>query len=243
VQQAGDAHALDDGRPLGQCVLRGLAIAAGVAPPYGASARRALWERFGVAVDCVSSTCLVLGLRPQAGGPGASRLRMAADSGDPVHLTAWDIRRCSPAVAARTPVLVCENPRVLEAFAERHGGRFAVVCVAGEPNLVTLDVLRALGDGGAALRYHGDFDWPGIAIANRLRATVGIEPWHMSAADYRPAVRAGGPPLIGRPVAASWDSELGQAMREHDVAVHEEAVLGDLLEAAASGIHSLQLSP
>jgi uncharacterized protein (TIGR02679 family) len=229
VRYTGDAHGLDDGRPPAQVVLRGLAVAAGVDPPSAAAARRALWERYGVAVDAVSATCLVLGLRPPAEGPAARRLRMAADDGDPVHLTRWDLRRGSLAVAAGTGVLVCENPRVLEAFAERHGGRFAVVCVAGEPNIVTVDLLRALAGGGAVLRYHGDFDWPGIAIANRLRSTVGAEPWLMTAADYLRAVGPFGPLLLGRRVEPSWESELGREMDRQETAVHEEAVIEQLL--------------
>jgi uncharacterized protein (TIGR02679 family) len=56
------------------------------------------------------------------------------------------------------------------------------VCTSGQPALVVLDVLAALR--GAELRYHGDFDWPGIAIAHRLIATAGVQPWRMTAADY-----------------------------------------------------------
>jgi uncharacterized protein (TIGR02679 family) len=97
-----------------------------------------------------------------------------------------------------------------------------------QPTLVVLDVLAALT--GARLRYHGDFDWPGIAIANRLVAEAGVEPWRMGAAEYVDAVGSGGLPLTGAPVEPSWDPELGAAMRHHGVAVHEEAVLADLLE-------------
>jgi uncharacterized protein (TIGR02679 family) len=229
ARHTGDAHALDDGRPLAQAVLRGLAIAAGVDPPSGAAARRVLWERYGVAVDAVSATCLVLGLRPVSDGPAVARLRAAADDGDPVHLTRWDLRRGAPIVAAGTPVLVCENPRVLEAFAEAYGGRFAVVCAGGEPNGVTLDVLLALAQGGAALRYHGDFDWPGVAIANRLSSMAGARPWLMTATDYLRAVAPFGPPLCGRPIEPVWDPELGRTMESRGVAVHEEAVIEQLL--------------
>ncbi|MHA6630895.1 DUF2399 domain-containing protein [Pseudonocardia sichuanensis] len=58
----------------------------------------------------------------------------------------------------------------------------AVVCTSGQPALVVLDVLAALR--GAELRYHGDFDWAGVAIANRLRAMAGVRPWRMRGADY-----------------------------------------------------------
>lgn len=109
----GDAHALDDGTALGQVVLRGVAALTGQPVPALTTERRALWERVGVAADAVSATCLTLGLRPLGDDPLAARMITAADAGDPVHVTAWDLRRCSLAVAAGTPVLVCENPSAL----------------------------------------------------------------------------------------------------------------------------------
>jgi uncharacterized protein (TIGR02679 family) len=205
----GDAHALDDDRSLAYLVLRGLATASGEDPPGSAAERRALWERVAVQTDAVSSTCLTFGVRDGL-----------------AHLTPWDLKRSPVRIAPGTTVLVCENPRVLEAFAERRPAK-VVVCTAGEPNLVTLDVLRALRDGGAELWYHGDFDWPGIAIANRLVRALNVRPWRMTAADYRSAV-AKLPDrleLAGIPVSPDWDADLGRAMSELGTAVHEESVL------------------
>lgn len=224
----GGAHALDDGSAAAALVLRALAARLGEPPPASTTQRRALWERFGVQTDLVSTTCLTLGLRARGDAPVAARLALAADAGDPVHLTAWDLRRTVLAVPPL--VLVCENPRVLEAAAERYGGRVAVVCTSGQPALVVLDVLRALA--GAELRYHGDFDWPGVAIANRLVAEAGVRPWRMGAGEYLAALDGPRLPLTGTPVEPVWDSELGAAMRHHAVAVHEEAVLEGLLAAA-----------
>ncbi|TQM08988.1 TIGR02679 family protein [Pseudonocardia kunmingensis] len=224
VAAGGHAHALDDGTTAAALVLRALAVHAGEPVPTTTSGRRDLWERSGVRVDLVSATCLTLGLRGHTGSV-AARLGLAADAGDPVHLTAWDLRRCS----LRVPevVLVCENPRVLEAVAER-GGRTPVVCTSGQPALVVLDVLAALQ--GAELRYHGDFDWAGVAIANRLRAVAGVTPWRMTGADYERGLAGATLPLTGAPVEPEWDAELGAAMRHHRIAVHEEAVLSDLLD-------------
>lgn len=232
---AGGAHELDDGSPVAQVVLRALAAEAGEPLPASASARRRLWERFGVLADAVSTTCLTLGLRSTGGAATAQRLELAADTGDPVHLTPWDLSRAELRIVPGVPVLVCENPRVLEAVAQTHGGQVPVVCTAGQPALVVLDVLRRLSDAGALLRYHGDFDWPGIAITNRLIAEFGVQPWLMSAEHYLAALAGGGPArlsLTGNPVDPGWDDELGAAMRHHGVAVHEEAVLRDLLTAS-----------
>jgi uncharacterized protein (TIGR02679 family) len=237
AQLLGDAHALDQDRPAHQLVLRALAAAASVPVPSTAQARRRLWERHGVTADLVSSTCLTLGLRLAGESGLAVRLRAAADAGDPVHLTALDLRRAAGAqVDVAAPVLVCENPRVLEAIADRYAGRAPVVCTSGEPNTVVTTVLERLVASGCLLRYHGDFDWAGVAITNRLLGQFGVQPWLMRAEDYEAGLRAGSPALTGVPVEPAWDRELGAAIRLHGRAVHEETVLEALLQAVHVGL-------
>ena len=237
ARTAYDAHALDDDRRLSAVVLRALAARGQVDLPTGGSARRALWESAGVLADSVSTTCLTLGLRPSAGWGGSRRMAAYADTGVPLHLTWWELS-AGLALAPGQDVLVCENPRVLEAVAEAPVRGLAVVCTSGRPVLVVTELLLRLRVSGARLRYHGDFDWPGIAMANDLVTRVGATPWRMSAEDYlvAPASLALSGPVIG-PV---WDVELGAAMRHRGLAVHEEAVLATLLDAlrapdAASG--------
>jgi hypothetical protein len=149
------------------------------------------------------------------------------------HLTAWDLRRLD-SLENRSPVLVCENPAVLEATAERFGGTRPVVCASGQPALVVLDVLHRLAATGVGLRYHGDFDWPGIAIANRLIGQFSVQPWVMTARDYQAACPDTGLPLTGATVPPSWDRQLGRAMERAGLAVHEEAVLDQVLDSLAT---------
>lgn len=225
----GDAHALDDGTLVGHLVLRALAASEGsVGAPVAAAERRALWDRHGVRADSLSSTCLTLGLRPRGRSALERRLRDAATAGDPVHVTAWDLERGGLHVA-ESWVLVCENPRVLEAVAQQRGADVPVVCTSGVPGLVTLETLRLLAAAGARLGYHGDFDWPGVAIANRLTGIVGCRPWRMAEADYRKAARPDGLALHGQPVQPRWDPALGVTMVELGTAVHEEAVVDEIV--------------
>jgi len=209
----GDAHALDDGRPLANLVLRGLS--GGPLP----TDRRAAWERAGVLADTVSTTVLTLGLRV----PGV--LSLAAEHGDPVHLAPWHLRSTNVGVHSG-PVLVVENPAVLEAFARRSGGTHAVVCTAGWPAAVAIDLLARLP---GPLAYHGDLDWRGVEICAWLQARCGVVPWQMTADAYVAA--PGGEPLTGRAVATPWEPGLAAVMRERGVVVHEEQVLASLLEA------------
>ncbi|GAA4406676.1 hypothetical protein GCM10023168_21940 [Fodinibacter luteus] len=244
-----DAHGLDDDRRLSSVVLRAVALALGAPPPVDARTRRDLWAAVGVLTDSVSATCLVWGLRldepgasgvpePSSGilgpasgvlGPASGVLRRA-----PVHLTWWHLRaglRVEPA----SRVLVCENPRVLEAVAQAELPGLGVVCTSGRPNLTTQEVLVGLASTGAPLLYHGDFDWPGIAMANDAVARFGARPFRMSSADYERAPAS--LPLKGAHVDPAWDRELGAAMRRRGLAVHEEGVLDDLLASlgAADG--------
>lgn len=82
------------------------------------------------------------------------------------------------------------------------------------------------------MAYHGDFDWPGIAIAGRLMRR-GALPWRLGAADYEAALeglRADSVlELTGTPLATAWDPELSFSMRAAGVAVHEESLLETLL--------------
>lgn len=227
ARMLGNAHALDADRVLHRVVVRGLAAAAGVGVPEATPAVLGLWSRFGVEPDLLSRTCLVLGLR--APGAAGERLGLAAESGDPVHITEWDLRRLGAFDVGNRNVLVCENPRVLEAIAETGDSGHVVVCTSGEPNLVVTEILGRLHEEGEHLRYHGDFDWPGIGIANRVRELFGAQPWLMAADDYVGAVRQENLALGPHIIEPTWDPELGAAMRLHGRAVHEESMLAQIL--------------
>ena len=101
--------------------------------------------------------------------------------------------------------------------------------------MVVDKVLRHLAQSSIELRYHGDFDWPGVAIANRAIERYGVVPWRMTVDDYSRAARADGLRLGDAAVEPVWDSELGAAMRTRDRAVHEESVLIELVDSLACG--------
>lgn len=239
AQLLGDAHALDDDRRLGAVILRavrclplgeaGAGDGAGARADTGESSPRSAreeWELLGLLTDRVSSTCLTLGLRARGAEPVARRVELSADQHAALHLT-WRDLDLGLAFAPDQRVLVCENPRVLEAAAERPPVGVGLVCTSGRPALVTLEVLTRLRSAGARLWYHGDFDWPGLAMANDLLRSFGAQPWRMGADDYQSA--PGRLPLSGRKIEADWDPALSPAMEARGVAVHEEALLPGLV--------------
>jgi uncharacterized protein (TIGR02679 family) len=82
---------------------------------------------------------------------------------------------------------------------------------------------------GAHLLYHGDFDWPGIAIGNGIIGRFAAAPWRLDATNYASAASSGGSKLRGRSVEAIWDSDLSEAMRTIGRKIEEEQVLAELL--------------
>ncbi|CAL9379961.1 hypothetical protein SUDANB1_01044 [Streptomyces sp. enrichment culture] len=235
TRATGSAHGLDDGTLLSRLVLRGIALAHGVELPADAPARRALWRMASVTPDEVSSTVLSYGLRPTGGTWREAALRERAAHHMETHLTLRELLTLTLTMPPGTRVHVCENPRVVEAAAD--AGRTApLVCTSGSATTVVLSLLDALASSGCAFAYHGDFDWPGIALANRVMQRYATEPWRMRAADYEYlATRAqvNGTPsiaLTGPSSEAAWDTELAPAMDALGIALHEEAALDLLLE-------------
>ncbi|GGN91798.1 hypothetical protein GCM10011579_089000 [Streptomyces albiflavescens] len=235
TRTTGSAHGLDDGTLLARLVLRGIALATGADFPADAPGRRALWRLASVTPDEVSSTVLTYGLRPTGGTWGEQVLCRRAEHHLETHLTLRELRGLHLKMPAHTHIHVCENPRVVEAAADA-GCSAPLICTSGNATTVVLTLLDALAATGCVFGYHGDFDWPGIALANRVMDRYGAEPWRMRAQDYEYlATRTqvhGTPQLLlsGPRIEATWDQELAPTMDALGIALHEEAALDLLLE-------------
>ncbi|MFF7778937.1 TIGR02679 family protein [Streptomyces tanashiensis] len=223
----GWAHALDDGTPLATLTLSGARALTGFHDGQGAEWRRDAWAAVGLLRDELSSTVLTLNLR------GTPALDHLAEDGEPCVLTLRQLTRRPPMVAAPT-VRICENPTVLAAAADALGPACPpLVCLQGQPSAAALTLLQGLHHHGAALYYHGDFDWGGLRIAGVLHRRVPWRPWRYTAADYRAAVlRSGSPPLtplVSTPTETPWEPALAAAVAELGVRVEEERELELLL--------------
>ncbi|MGW1563257.1 TIGR02679 family protein [Streptomyces sp. NPDC002144] len=221
----GDAHALDEGTPLATVVLSAVRALTDFPDGSGAEWRREAWASAGLLKDALSSTVLTLGLH------GTPALDWMTDAGEPAVLTLRQLTHIPPRTAPAV-VYVCENPTVLATAADTHGPVCPpLVCLQGQPSAAALTLLRHLHTHGSTLRYHGDFDWGGVRIAEALLRRVPWQPWRYRAADYRTAVTATplAPPLSGTPAEATWDPGLSLALAELGVRIEEEAVLDILL--------------
>jgi uncharacterized protein (TIGR02679 family) len=237
----GRAHALDDGSPLGTLALGAARAIARLEPPCQdespAEARREAWAAVGVLCDELSSTVLTLGLPGDASATGRV-LAAASASGEPVWLTLRQLVRAPPRwrEAAVRDAFIVENPSVVALAADELGPRCApIVCTNGQPRAAAMVLLRSLAGAGVRLRHHGDFDWGGLRIGNLLHRRLPVEPWQFDQHAYRRAIAAHprAALLNGLPTSASWDPELGEAMREGGRRIEEELVATELLEELA----------
>ena len=147
--------------------------------------------------DEVSTTVLTMGLRSRRGGTWLDD-RTAA--GWETHLTAATCggSSCEPPTTAR-----CSCARTRECWKRRSSWGVERLRVHAGPagRRRRSPCVRCLVELGATLRYHGDFDWPGITIANAMIAH-GCRPWRFAAADYDEALARLAPivgelPLLG----------------------------------------------
>ncbi|NLT31118.1 MAG: DUF2399 domain-containing protein [Propionibacterium sp.] len=191
----GDAHALDQSRPLGRAVARFLAVRTAVSaavavddgqgsplsaftdPVMSPDAWRQAWAAGNVACDAVSSTVLVLNLPIVGNAPAVAQC--AAAPGEPTWLTLRSLRG-SLALGGPMDVFVCENPSIVEAAAAAHGAAGApLVCTFGRPTAAVWQLLRAIA---AEARFHvrADGDSTGWSIVAALtRAFPAARPWRM----------------------------------------------------------------
>jgi uncharacterized protein (TIGR02679 family) len=231
----GRAHALDDGAPLGTLALGAARALAGLPSPEpgesASEARREAWAAVGVLCDELSSVVLTLGL-PDGGQGGGGLLAAACTAGEPAWLTLRQLVRTPPVWHGIESVLIVENPSVVALAADRLGPSCPpLVSTHGQPRAAAMVLLRSLAAAGVRLRHHGDFDWPGITIANVLYRRLPVEPWRFDAPAYRDATLAHGHTarLAGAPVVASWDPALTDAMALTGRQIEEELVAEDLL--------------
>ena len=227
----GSAHALDRGRKLAaaaECALRH--STSGGTQLEG----RELWEAAGILPDRVSAPALAWALPATGASPLDDQIRAATLGALPIHLSLVALQKYPISVPGGSRVLVVENPRLVEAAAERDLPR-AVVTTNGNPTTAVWTLLNQLHRSDAHLLYHGDFDASGLSICRRMHEG-GCEPWMMDASDYEAAVEIAAQSGVrlereSRACGSTpWDPALQEAFAHRRLIVHEEFVLDRVLD-------------
>lgn len=227
AQLLGSSHALDAGTRLEAAVARALRLR------LGKGDNRELWEQSGVHLDLTSAPALTWSLPMTCDRRLSALTSQATAFGLPLHLTRFALERHPARVPPGTSVLVVENPRIVEAAAQARSTT-PVLSTNGQPSSAVLLLLTQLRESGATLRYHGDFDTPGLAICERL-IHLGAIPWRMTARDYRDALRAADAQAIPLPIdelspgPTPWDPILHDVFDRERRIVHQERLLPALI--------------
>ncbi|NMN97850.1 DUF2399 domain-containing protein [Antrihabitans stalactiti] len=222
----GNSKSLGEGA-VRRLVLRVLAADLDVPEPTTTAQRKELWAHFGVAVDAVSSTVLVVGLRTVGDHPLARFLNASADIGGPVALTLAQLTRW-PLVVDAPHIYVCENPAVVSA-AMLSKISCPLVCTQGQPSMAA-NALLAKATG--TIHWRGDFDWTGLRTTAKAIQQFGATPWRMDTATYLSGLGAGESEAFkkDRPCESPWDPTLAAEMRHAGRAVMEERLIDVLLD-------------
>jgi len=232
----GDTKALNPGTTLATLVMRALALREGVARPASAAERRELWDLACVIADDLASRVLVLNLAAHGDGL-AEWLTGAARYGTPFQVTLHQLDT-HPIRLRLARIFACENPAVLRrASAELGPACPPLICAEGQPSTAFHKLARIATASDGELAYHGDFDWPGVAITAKVIERHGARPWRMTAADYLSGVKAGDTAIAlkGDPVPTPWEPELRETMCATGRAIYEETVADQLMADLSAG--------
>ena len=212
----GDPHMFDLDTLTGRRLVEAVAELLHEVEPTRPDSARALLARVGVLADRLSATVLVQNLLVTGTGVVDERLRLG---GGPVPLTLYDLTVHPPTLAA-APLLVVENPSVLEA-AMAIGFTGALACTSGHLRAVDHALLERAVDCGMHLSYAGDIDRDGLIIAKQVQdlygaQLIGMDKEVIAKAELCPSAVPIGALPDGIP------SELAAALSAHGRAVYQE---------------------
>jgi len=233
TETLGDAHALDADQALHRYLREAIEKLWGKLGQADRWRSRDVFARVGIVLDELSSTVLVMNLRPRSGGFVANLLNDAAAVGQPVRITFRMLRQCPLSFDPRHPMVsVCENPSVMASAADALGPESRpLVCVEGFPSHAAIRLIDQLAAAGVTCRYHGDFDPSGIQIAHQMIVGHQMQPWRMGATDYESASSKSNLKFAESQTIAetAWDPDLQCSLQSRRISVLEEMILDELL--------------
>ena len=231
---AGGPHNLDLDRPARRYfdrILCSMFPEVEVAAPLTAECREKLLAAAGLIVDDISSDVIAANLE------GNGRLpEIMGITGLPLTLPLFTIARLGDVSARGGIAYVVENPPVFRLILSRLDAlppaeRPTLLCTAGQLSIAARKLLDLLVVRGAIIRYSGDFDPGGLAIARGLIRRYGeaVCLWRMDTDAYARAVSPSTPPADPKRLRALADDfpDLCAAIRDGGVAFQES--LADIL--------------
>lgn len=185
----GDPHYFDNTRTAGRLLLKGLACTAGMPESKSAEEEKAVYAKFGIEPDSVSSMTAAVGIRLyKTDMLEHPAFKIFADTGEICLISMANLMEISGANADGKTVIAVENPMVFTALsgaAAEYG--CGLICTSGQLKTSGIRLLQMLAESGCKILYAGDFDPEGLQIADKILCRFSeydVHVWHMSAEDY-----------------------------------------------------------
>lgn len=185
----GDSHYFDNTRTAGKLLLKGLACTAEMPESKYAEEEKAIYAKFGIEPDSVSSMTATIGIRLyKTDMREHPAFKIFADTGEICLISMANLMGISGADSDGKVVIAVENPMVFTALsgaAAEYG--CGLICTAGQLKTSGIRLLQMLSESGCKILYAGDFDPEGLQIADKILrrfSEYDVHAWHMSAEDY-----------------------------------------------------------
>ena len=189
----GNPHAFDegtDGGSLFKSVLKFLFGACLFKPIFPAIQVQKLYLQAGILKDDLSNYTVVSGLTGyRKDGVQHEGLQGFHHELDTLQISLAVIHKLGLVSADGNRIYVVENPSVYSVLQNAIRGRYACMCMNGQPVAASIILLEKLAQGNTKIYYAGDFDPEGLWIAQRLKTYFGPHflLWRMDVENYQKA--------------------------------------------------------
>ena len=190
----GDPHFFDQGTPAGSFLYKTaqwMSRKEGRELPsfrgFSSLLRQRIYLNAGIIQGDSSNYAMLYGLRAYGkDGKAHSGMDGFLTEGDMVQIPLHVIGKWSALSCPDQRIWIVENPSVYSVLCQQSHGRYACMCMNGQPNLSSLTILDLLAHSGISVYYAGDFDPEGLQIAQNLKQyyTGNFYYWHMAEEDY-----------------------------------------------------------
>ena len=189
---SGDPHCFDRGTAAGQLLICGLCRDAGEEIPSNAEELSALYLRYGIQMDEISSMVAVSGLHLEQNGKLHPGIEGFLQVWEPFLLMQKNLDGVTRAYGTGNYVFVVENEMVFSHLCGQcrqlpDNCRSALICTMGQPRKAAWQLLDLLAAENPKIFYAGDLDPEGMDIADRIwkRYPEQVVLWRMSPDDYK----------------------------------------------------------
>lgn len=189
----GNPHYFDRGSAAGQLLLHAICYSRETEVPQTAHQwRDVLWE-VGIIADTISSIVHAYGLHLKTATGYHPAYEAFCEKKEVCVITLENLKGIVGAKPEGGCVYIVENEMVFSFLvAELKNEPATILCTSGQPRAVAVKLIRLLADNGICMKYSGDIDPDGIAIADRLwmNNKEHMEIWRMGPEDYEDCLSA-----------------------------------------------------